>query len=117
MSEPRAGAGETRDGDAQPEVPRAVPRKPGVRWLQPIWIIPIVAALVGGWLLLQHMLDSGPLITIRFRSAEGLEANKTRIKYKDTDIGVVKAIELADDKKARGVGERRTAQASSAPLC
>src|SRR5258706_248394 len=116
MSEPRAGAGETRDGDAQPEVPRAVPRKPGVRWLQPIWIIPIVAALVGGWLLLQHMLDSGPLITIRFRSAEGLEANKTRIKYKDVDIGVVKAIELDDDKKGVVVVAQMTRQASSGLL-
>jgi paraquat-inducible protein B len=82
------------------EIPSAVERKPGLRWLQPVWIIPIVAAVVGGWLALQHVLDTGPKITIRFRTAEGIEANKTRIKYKDVDIGVVKAIEVDDDRKS-----------------
>jgi len=103
------------DGE-NPEVPRAVARKPGVRWLQPIWVIPIVAALVGGWLLLQHVFESGPLITIHFRSAEGLEAHKTRIKYKDVDIGVVKAIELDDEKKGVVVHAQMTRQASSGLL-
>ena len=109
MSDPREDAG-------QAEVPRAVPRKAGVRWLQPIWVIPIVAAIVGGWLLIQHVFESGPVITIRFRSAEGLEAHKTRIKYKDVDIGVVKAIELDEDKKGVVVTAQMTRQASSGLL-
>jgi len=97
-------------------LPQAVPRKPGVRWLQPIWIIPIVAALVGAWLLVQHMLESGPMITIRFRSAEGLEAHKTRIKYKDVDIGIVQSIELDEEKKGVVVFAQMTRQASSGLL-
>ena len=109
MSDPREDAG-------QAEVPRAVPRKAGVRWLQPIWVIPIVAAIVGGWLLIQQVVESGPVITIRFRSAEGLEAHKTRIKYKDVDIGVVKAIELDEDKKGVVVTAQMTRQASSGLL-
>ncbi|MEP7070416.1 MAG: MlaD family protein, partial [Usitatibacter sp.] len=109
MSDPREDAG-------QAEVPRAVPRKAGVRWLQPIWVIPIVAAIVGGWLLIQHVFESGPVITIRFRSAEGLEAHKTRIKYKDVDIGVVKTIELDEDKKGVVVTAQMTRQASSGLL-
>ena len=109
MSDPREDAG-------QAEVPRAVPRKAGVRWLQPIWVIPIVAAIVGGWLLIQHVFESGPVITMRFRSAEGLEAHKTRIKYKDVDIGVVKAIELDEDKKGVVVTAQMTRQASSGLL-
>jgi paraquat-inducible protein B len=82
------------------QIPRAVPRKAGLRWLQPVWIIPIVATLIGGWLALSHAIERGPEVTIRFRSAEGIEAGKTRIKYKDVDIGQVKSIEVADDRKS-----------------
>jgi paraquat-inducible protein B len=84
-----------------PAIPRAVARKPGIRWLQPVWIVPIVAALIAGWLALQHFLDRGPTITIRFRSAEGLEAGKTRIKYQEVDIGTVKRVSL--DPNRNGV--------------
>jgi paraquat-inducible protein B len=105
-----------RDEGGDPRIPSAVPRKPGLRWLQPIWIIPIVAALVGGYLLLQHVLESGPMIAIHFRSAEGLEAHKTRIKYKDVDIGIVKAIELDDERKGVVVYAQMTKQASSGLL-
>jgi paraquat-inducible protein B len=97
-------------------IPEAVPRKPGLRWLQPIWIVPIVAAIVGGWLLLQSVLEQGPTITIRFRSAEGIEANKTRIKYKDVDIGVVKRIELDEEKKGVVVIADMVKQASKGLL-
>ena len=107
---------EPREDTQEAQVPRAVPRKPGVRWLQPIWIIPIVAALVGGWLLVQNVLESGPTVTIRFRSAEGLEARKTRIKYKDVDIGIVRSIELDEEKKGVVVSAQMTRQASKGLL-
>ena len=84
---------------AESEIPEAVPRKPGPRSLQLVWIIPILAALVGGWLAVKSLLDRGPNITIRFESAEGLEAGKTRIKYKNVDIGIVHSIELSDDRQ------------------
>ena len=96
--------------------PEAVPRKPGLRWLQPIWIIPIVAAVVGGWLAVQSLLESGPKITIRFKSAEGLEAHKTHIKYKDVDIGIVRSIELDDEKKGVVVTAHMVKQASKGLL-
>ena len=97
-------------------LPRAVPRKPGVRWLQPIWIVPIVAAIVGGWLAIQDFLESGPVITIHFNSAEGLEPHKTRIKYKDVDIGVVRTIELDAAKKGVVVTAHMVKQASKGLL-
>src|ERR1700752_546348 len=81
-------------------LPQAVARKPGLRWLQPVWIIPIVAALIGAWLALHSVLERGPEVSIRFRTAEGIEEGKTKIKYKDVDIGLVKAIEVADDRKS-----------------
>src|SRR6266540_2914308 len=66
---------------------------------QLIWIIPIVAVLVGGWLAAKAILERGPTITITFKTAEGLEAGKTKIKYKDVEIGLVKTIALSPDRK------------------
>ena len=43
---------------------------------------------------------AGPTITISFKTAEGLEAGKTKIKYKDVDIGLVKTVALAEDRKS-----------------
>lgn len=70
------------------------------RWTpQLVWIIPIVAVLIGGWLAARALLEQGPTITISFLSGEGLEPGKTRIKYKDVDIGEVKSLTLSDDAK------------------
>ena len=81
------------------DVPRAVPRKPGPRLLQPIWIIPLVAILIGGWIALKHFLEQGPRITIQFKSAEGIEPGKTRIKHKAVDVGIVRSVTLSGDFK------------------
>lgn len=62
-----------------------------------VWIVPIVAALIGGWLGVQSYLERGPTIEISFKSGEGLEAGKTKIKYKDVDVGLVQSVALADD--------------------
>ncbi|HLX25180.1 MAG TPA: MlaD family protein [Usitatibacter sp.] len=97
-------------------VPSAVARRPGMRWVQPVWIIPAIAILIAGWLTLQHFLDRGPTITIRFRTAEGLEAGKTRIKYKEVDIGTVKQITLDRDRKGVIVTASMVKEASSGLL-
>lgn len=62
-----------------------------------IWVVPIIALLIGGWLTYKAMSEKGPVITITFESAEGLEAGKTTIKHKDLEIGKVSKIELKDD--------------------
>ncbi|MFM8339529.1 MAG: intermembrane transport protein PqiB, partial [Fluviibacter sp.] len=64
-----------------------------------IWIIPILALLIGISLGIKVMLDRGPTITISFKSGEGLEAGKTHVKYKDVIIGVVKTVDLSEDHK------------------
>src|SRR5262245_30464735 len=63
--------------------------------VQFIWLIPIIAALIGAWLVVKGIMDKGPTITISFKTAEGLEAGKTKVKYKSVDVGEVKAITLA----------------------
>lgn len=64
-----------------------------------IWLIPLVAALIGLWLVAYDWIEQGPMITIEFATAEGIELGKTRIRYKEVDIGEVKAIALTDDRK------------------
>nr|WP_315237378.1 MlaD family protein [uncultured Albidiferax sp.] len=63
-----------------------------------IWIIPIVAALVGITLVVKTVLGRGPTIEISFSTAEGLVAGKTKVKYKEVEIGSVTAITLAEDR-------------------
>src|ERR1019366_1762371 len=62
-----------------------------------VWFIPIVAALVGVWVAVTRIMGEGPVITLVFQSAEGLEAGKTKIHYNGVDIGTVTAIRLSDD--------------------
>lgn len=67
------------------------------RSLQLVWLIPLVAALVGGWLAVKSILDKGPTVTITFVTAEGLEKGKTKLRYKDVEIGLVTDVALAPD--------------------
>ncbi len=62
-----------------------------------IWLIPIVAALIGAWLLYKTLSEQGPTIEITFVTAAGLEAGKTKVKFKDVEVGMVEAVELSDD--------------------
>lgn len=80
-----------------PDLPEAVAAPKSRRSLQLVWLIPLVAALVGGWLAVKAILDKGPVVTIAFATAEGLETGKTKIKYKDVDMGLVTGVALAPD--------------------
>jgi len=64
-----------------------------------IWIVPLLAVLIGIGLAVHAVLQRGPEIKLQFASAEGLEANKTKLKYKDVAIGTVNAIALANDRR------------------
>ncbi len=63
-----------------------------------IWLIPLIAALVGITLVAKILLDRGPEVVLTFKTAEGLEAGKTAVKYKDVQIGVVQSLRLARDR-------------------
>ena len=79
------------------DIPEAVvkPRK----GISIVWIIPIVAALIGAWVAYKTVSEVGPTIFISFEDAEGLVAGKTKIKYKDVDVGLVTGVDLEDDLK------------------
>ena len=79
------------------DLPRAtvVPKR-GTR-ISVVWIIPILAAVVAIGIAIQRVMSEGPTITILFTVAEGLEAGKTFVKYKDVNIGQVTAVKLSTD--------------------
>ena len=90
---------DTNDTEQSQGIPEAmkVPKRRGR--LSIVWIIPIVAAIIGGWIAVQKILNKGPTITITFRTAQGLEAGKTKIKYNGVEVGTVTAIILSKDRK------------------
>ena len=81
-------------------VPAAVERKGGTRSLQFVWIVPILATLVAGFIALKSLWEQGPTITIQFMTGEGIEAGKTRIKHKSVDVGTVRSVALSPDRKS-----------------
>jgi paraquat-inducible protein B len=90
-------AGAANSPSLEPLPPPSVSH--GQRWLPSlVWLIPIVAALVGIVLVFKIIVDRGPTITVAFRSAEGLQAGKSKVKYKDVEIGEVLAIKLSPDR-------------------
>ena len=62
-----------------------------------VWFVPLVAVLIGAGLIYKAVTEKGPEITISFKSAEGLEAEKTKIKYKDIEVGHVTAIDVSEN--------------------
>jgi paraquat-inducible protein B len=61
-----------------------------------VWLIPIVAAVVGASIIWSTLSKQGPRITITFQSADGLEEGKTQVRYRNVVIGTVKDIRLSD---------------------
>jgi paraquat-inducible protein B len=83
--------------DKDVELPQAMVVAPKRGRLSIVWIIPVLAAVVAIGIAVQRIRSEGPTITIVFRAAEGIEAGKTFIKYKDVNIGQVKAVHLTED--------------------
>src|SRR2546430_415922 len=93
-----------------PPLPEAVPepvvtRKNAAR-LSLVWIVPIVAVLIGAALLVNTLMQAGPHVLIEFRTAEGLEPGKTEVRYKEVVVGRVDTVTLSEDRKRVLVGVR-----------
>ncbi|SDO23169.1 PqiB family protein [Pseudomonas jinjuensis] len=71
------------------------------RWnVSLVWIVPIVALLIGASLIVRSWMQQGPTIEISFKTGEGLVAHKTQVKYRSVVIGEVEEVELAKDRKS-----------------
>lgn len=75
---------------AQPQIRSAQ------RW-NAVWAIPILAILIGGWMLYVNITSKGPEVRIRFETAEGIAAGKTEIRCRSVTVGKVTRVELDDD--------------------
>jgi paraquat-inducible protein B len=62
-----------------------------------VWVVPIVAVVIGAWLGWTALSERGPTIKITFDTGEGIEAGKTQLKYRDIQVGSVTAVDLAED--------------------
>jgi paraquat-inducible protein B len=81
------------------DLPSAVPTRSRWSGVPLIWILPVVVILAGAFVVIHEKLAQGTSIEIRFHNAEDLEANKTKIRYKDVDIGDVRDIHVSKDRK------------------
>ncbi|MBS0521775.1 MAG: MCE family protein, partial [Proteobacteria bacterium] len=90
-----------------------------LRRLSWIWLIPLAAALVAGYLAYTTWASRGPLVTIEFDSAEGLTAGQTQVRYKSVPVGTVQSVRLIGDlsririsaRMQRDVADRLTGDA------
>ena len=95
--------------DAPPLVRTAALPQPRIaaarRWnVSLVWLLPAVAVAIGVSLLVRTVFLVGPRIDIEFASADGVEAGKTEVRYKEVVIGKVQSVSLRDDRKRVVVG-------------
>lgn len=62
------------------------------RGISPIWILPVIALLIGGWLLFKGVRDAPVGVVVHFDNAVGVTAGKTRVMYRGIPLGIVRDI-------------------------
>jgi paraquat-inducible protein B len=67
--------------------------------ISPVWILPLVALCIGGWLVYKGIRDDGIDITVRFPDATGISAGKTQVVFKGVPVGLVRRVEIDEDLK------------------
>lgn len=73
------------------------------RRLPAVWVIPLVAALLGLWMIYHEISSRGPVVTLSFQTAEGIEAGKTVVKSRNVAFGVVESVVLSPDRESVSV--------------
>jgi paraquat-inducible protein B len=96
-----------------PQAPGQAPIKTRRYSVSLVWIVPIVAVLVGISLVVHSILQEGPTITVTFKTGSGLTANKTEVKYRNVVIGHVSDVELSSDQKSVNATIKLSKQAES----
>ncbi len=74
-----------------------LPRMRSRRRISIVWLIPLVAAIAAAWMAYDALQSEGPLVTIAMENAEGIVAGKTKIKFKDVEVGLVESVDFNDD--------------------
>lgn len=80
--------------------PAAEPDYRAARRWNIVWVVPILALLIGGWMIYRNLSSQGPVARVRFDTADGIAAGKTEVRCRSVRVGVVKNVKLADDLKS-----------------
>ena len=75
--------------------PKAKIKKTRRAWW--LWLIPLGALALCAWFVYRDYIATGPLVTIYFQDASGLEENNTLVRYLGATVGQVKSIQLTKD--------------------
>jgi paraquat-inducible protein B len=78
-----------------------------------MWLIPLIAIAIGGWLAWDTLSKEGPTITLSFENAEGLQAGQSQLKFKEIVLGTVESLDLTPDHSHVLVKIATTRQAES----
>ena len=65
-----------------------------------VWVVPILALVLGSWMIFRHFSAKGPTARVRFQTADGIAAGTTEVRCRSVKIGVVKDVDLAEDLKS-----------------
>lgn len=76
--------------------------RPASNW-SAIWVLPLIALLIGGWLAWRAYSEAGIQIEVVFDSGEGIQAGKTEVIYKGMSVGKVVSLALDRSEESRGV--------------
>ncbi len=76
--------------------------RPASNW-SAIWVLPIIALIIGGWLGWRAYSQTGIEVQVRFVSGAGIQVNKTQVIYKGMSVGKVTALELDETADNTGV--------------
>jgi len=71
-----------------------------------LWVIPLLAVIVGGYLVFERIQAVGPLVTLTFREGDGLLPDQTAVRYRGVQIGTVHSVALSADGKCVEVVSR-----------
>jgi paraquat-inducible protein B len=82
-------------------------------WFSAIWIVPLIAAIISGWLIFKQVQRTGPDISILFKDGNGIEANQTVLQYRGVRVGDVRSVQLTKDAQHVEVQARLDKSAES----
>jgi paraquat-inducible protein B len=85
--------------------------KPSNAWL--VWIVPLIAVLVSGYILYRDFSGKGPLLNVSFADGSGIVAERTQVLYRGVVVGEVEAVELEDDMESVAIEIRLAKSAAS----
>ncbi len=64
-----------------------------------IWLFPVIAVLISGWLLYDYYKQQGPRVYITFEDASSIQVEKTKVRFRGVSIGTVKDVYISEDQK------------------